>query len=191
MTIEEKSITSQLQKIAQSHNLQFYAIYNISGGRGWINYKKIEDNDYSIQVSTPDDFTEYAAIRDEICKVFESIGSVLHSEENYGKRAFGFQKELFFMDREKREAAANAEREKALHSSPPIIQTQINGNVDTGGGNLNTGNATTIDNSSKNTASDEKWFQKEIVKMIFSFIGGVGATLVAQWVMRLIGWIKP
>ena len=68
------------------------------------------------------------------------------------------------------------------------VQTMINGNITTEG-NLNTGNAKKIDNHSSKSGEETKWFQKEIVKMILSFIGGVLSTLVAQWLMKLFGWI--
>ena len=191
MNEQERDLFSELQTVARSHDLQCRAILNIEGGRGWINYSKIEENDYLIQISTPDNFDIYKAARDDISLIFRKYGAVLAVEKDYKKRAFGFQKELVYMDREKFDAT-KAEQEELLKTiGGSTIGTQINGDVNTGGGILNTGNAETIDNrTTNNDSSDEKWFQKEVVKMILSFAGGVGATVAAQWIMRLIGWIS-
>jgi hypothetical protein len=39
----EKEIFSQLQGVANEHNLRCWAILNIEGGRGWINFGKVEE----------------------------------------------------------------------------------------------------------------------------------------------------
>lgn len=184
MTEEEKKIFNELQQIARLHKIHCRAMLNISGGAGWINYKKIEENDYKIQLSIPGNFDEYKQIRDSISNVFNAVNAVLISEETYGNRTFGFQKELIYMDSLKNQK--NCDSKKITIPQNVTIQTQINGDISTGG-NLNTGNAQSIDNSYTSAESDEKWFQKEIVKMILSFIVGVASTLVTQWIIKIIG----
>ncbi|MPM90532.1 hypothetical protein SDC9_137653 [bioreactor metagenome] len=67
-----------------------------------------------------------------------------------------------------------------------VIEKQYNNNQS--GGNFQTGDNSTVSNT---VPSDEKnWFSKEVVKTILAFISGVGATLLAQYLMRLFGWIK-
>ena len=183
MSDEEKVIFEELQTIARNNNIQCRAMIDISGGAGWINYKKIEENDYKIQLSVPGDFAKYSKIRDSISSVFLKVNAELYSETDYGNRPFGFQKELIYMDSFKKQQCDEKENKKM--NGFTSIQTQINGNV-SASGNINTGNAETIDNSVSKSEPDEKWFQKEIVKMILSFIGGVAATLVSQWIISLI-----
>ena len=184
----QEELLLKMQSVARDNNLSFRAILNIVGGSAWLNFSRIEDNDYIVQISTGKTFDVYKKIRDDCCAVFESVDSVLAGERDYKPRFTGFRKELLFMDRAKYDEMQSHER-TPLAVTNNNIGTQINGAVDTGGGNFNTGNAATIDNSTTTESSDEKWFQKEIVKMILSFIGGVGATLFAQWIMRSLGWI--
>lgn len=113
---EKKVIIEELQAIARKHNVLFRALLDIEGGRGWINYSQIEENDYKIQISTSADFNGYNAMREDIKTVFSQRNAVLVSEENYKKRAFGFQKELIFMDKDKYEKI-KAEREAILKMS--------------------------------------------------------------------------
>jgi|GEM_PF-3147860 len=113
---EKKAIIEELQKIARKHDILFRALLGIEGGRGWINYSQIEENDYKIQISTSADFNGYNAIREDIKNVFSQRDTVLASEENYKKRAFGFQKELIFMDKDKYEKI-ETEREALLKMS--------------------------------------------------------------------------
>lgn len=186
MAYNEELIRNGLQKIASDHHIHFRAMLNMSGGQGWINYKRVEENDYRIQISTGGRFEEYQQIRDAVITVFSQVDSVLISEEDYGNRTFGFQKELFFMDREKR--VVLEEKTKAESAGSMNVQTYINGDVHAGG-NINTGNADRIDNQTVNNESETDWFKKEIVKMGLSFICGVLTTLVAQWIMRRLGWM--
>lgn len=184
----QEELLLKMQSVARDNNLSFRAILDTIGGSAWLNYSHIEDNDYTVQISTGKSFDVYKKIRDDCCAVFESVDSVLADEHDFRSRITGFQRELLFMDRAKYEEMRSRER-APLTVTNNNIGTQFNGDVAAGGGNINTGNAATIDNSTTIESSDEKWFQKEIVKMVLSFIGGVGATLFAQWIMRLLGWI--
>lgn len=184
----EEAIKKGLKEIAFRHGMKFRAILDITGGRNWINFKQVEQNDYIVQVSTGGSFQEYDAIRSDICKLFKDHNAELESESDYGQRNTGFQKTLLFVDAEKMKAKRIA-KQRAI--SPTFIQTQFNGSVDTGGGNLNTGNADEIDNSTSNADPvEKKWFRKEVVKSILTFLAGVAATLAGQWIMRLLGWIS-
>lgn len=187
---KQKAIREELISIAAKHNLKFHAYLNMRDWHGWINFSQIEANDYKIQISTLGDFQEYDKLRSEISNIFIIRNAVLASENDYGKGAIGYQKELIFLDKKKYEAKKNeAERMKG-ETVTTMIQTLINGDVNTSGGNLNAGNADIIDNGTNIAPPDAKWFQKEVVKMLFSFIAGIGATLISQWMMRLLGWIK-
>jgi len=120
VTSDKKVIIKELQAIAQKHNLLFRAILDIEGGRGWINYSQIEENDYKIQISTSADFNGYKAIREDIKGVFSQRNAVLFSEDNYKKRAVGFQKELIFMDKDK-----TTERKEVLKmSTGPVFNIE-------------------------------------------------------------------
>ena len=184
---ENKAIIQELKEIARAHNIQFRAILNIEGGRGWINYSKIDENDYNVQISTSGNFEEYKAIRKGIEAVFAKRNAILANEVDYKKRAIGFQKELLFMEKQKydkHQAEQKARIQAVIH---PHIGTQIIGDINQLGGSFNSGSADTINNSSINSSTeDEKWFQKEIVKMILSFFGGVAATIVGQLIWKYL-----
>lgn len=184
----EEAIKKGLKEIALRHGMKFRAILDITGGRSWLNFKRVEKNDYVVQVSTGGSFQEYDAIRSDVCNLFKDYNAELESESDYGQRNIGFQKTLQFVDSEKLKAKRTA-KQRAI--SPTFIQTQFNGSVDTGGGNLNTGNADEIDNSTSNADPvEKKWFRKEVVKSFLTFLAGVAATLAGQWIMRLLGWIS-
>lgn len=186
MDDHEKRIFYQLKQIAKAHDLRCRATYGMSGGAGWINYRRDDDNDYSIQISTPTDYSDYKEIKDAICAVFGGVGAVLASEDDYGSRLIGYQRELKFIDKEKFEKSQQKENSSPVTNN---IGTQINGDISTSSGNINTGNTIIIDSKISQNEPDQKWFQKEVVKMILSFISGVAATLVAQWIMQAIGWM--
>jgi len=180
----QKNLLTRMQNLARENNLQFRAMLNMEGGRAWLNYSRVEENDYMVQISTGQPFDDYKKIRDGCCDIFRTFGAVLAGEHDYKSRPNGFQKELIFIDKAK---YAIIQASEAQSSPVTTIGTQINSNIETVKGNVNTGSAEVIDNSSTETSSDEKWFQKEIVKMILSFIGGVAATLVAQCIMKAFG----
>lgn len=184
--VRQKDLLAKLQTVARENNLQCRAILNIDGGRAWLNFSRVEDNDYKVQISTGQSFEAYKKIRDDCCEVFRNFDAVLADEHDYKSRPLGFQKEFSFIDKTKYE---RLQTRNAKPAQVTTIGTQINSNIKTVEGNINTGSAGIIDNSSTDAHSDRKWFQKEIVKMIFSFVGGVAATLVAQYIMRILGWI--
>ena len=187
MDEQEKVIFSQLQTVADEHKLHCRAIYNVVGGQGWINYKKVDNNDYSIQLSTPEDFNGYNEAKSKIVEIFASVDSVLFYEEDYGKRTFGFQKELKFMDEKKYERMK--EKEEREYTTKHI-GTQINGDISVSSGNFNTGTANDMKSTISVVQEDKKWFQKEIVKNILSFIAGVATTVIAQLILYKLGILK-
>jgi hypothetical protein len=165
-------------------------LWGITGGNEWIAYKQMSENEYSVQIFTNDGFETYKKQKDAIIRFFEGKNIVLSKEIDVKKMAFGYWKQIDFISQS--EADKRKEDRDSRSSMTPVqITTQINGDVHTEGGSLNTGNAETIDNSSLHIVDDDKkWFHKEIVKIILSFIGGVAATIAAQWLMRIIGWIS-
>lgn len=164
-------------------------IWGVQGGNEWISYKQNCDNDFSVQIFTHDGFEVYKTQKNAIVDFFQNRNSVLVSERDVKDVAFGYWKQLEFIDQDKFNLQIKEKEDMLKKFTSTNIGTQINGSVDTNGGSFNTGNGESIDNSTTNSIEDEKWFQKEIVKMILSFIGGIGTTLVAQWLMRLLGWI--
>ena len=183
----------KIKGIAKQNKLQCYPWLNMSGGRGWICYDQIEENDYVVQISLPGTFDEYKEVRDAISSVFEKCGCVLSEEKTNKQRVSGFSKEILYMDKEKYERQTKESRENVEPGKGKIqevhIGTQINGPITTNG-SVNTGAAERIINKTSSEADEKKWFQKEFVKMLLSFIAGVASTIVAQWIMRLLGWIQ-
>lgn len=121
-------------------------------------------------------------------EILEAENCRLNDEYDQDGYSFGYCKNFLFIDKQKYE---DTKEEEALADtslrSNTYIETQITGDIH------NSGNFTTGDNStvSNTISSDEKnWFSKEVVKTILAFISGVGATLLAQYLMRLLGWIK-
>ena len=79
--------------------------------------------------------------------------------------------------------AAEMEKKQAAH-----IENQYNAPVNISR-DMNTGHDATITNNVSEGKPDTKWFQKEIVKMILSFICGVATTIVAQLILKEWGLI--
>ncbi len=164
--------------------------WGIKGGNEWIQYKQMSETQYAVQVFTHEGFEKYKAQKDAIVQFFSDKDYVLVQENPVKDMAFGYWKQLDFISKTEAERQREEERTHESNLAPVNINTQINGNVDTGGGNLNSASNDITDNSEHSqTATDTKWFQKEIVKMLLSFVGGVGATLLAQYIMRALGWI--
>lgn len=154
--------------------------WGIKGGNGWISYRQNNDNDFSVQIYANGKFEDYKKQKNAVIDFFRKRNSVLISEKDIEPVSFGYYKQLEFIDNEKYEEKIR--KEKVIETQlKTTIQTQINGNIDTKGGSFNTGNADNIDNKSINSMEDEKWFQKEIVKMVLSFISGIAITLITQW----------
>jgi len=164
--------------------------WGIQGGMEWISYKQISEAQYAVQILTHGGFEKYKVQKDAIEQFFQAKGFILSQESSVKEIAFGYWNRLDFISKSEVERQREAERTHEQNLAPVNINTQINGNVDTGGGNLNSASNDITDNSEHSqTATDTKWFQKEIVKMLLSFVGGVGATLLAQYIMRALGWI--
>lgn len=177
----ENELRDELRIVAEKHRLQFRAILDIVGGSAWLNFSRIEKNDYKVQISTSGDFETYESIRNDIIEVFSKRNSVIFSEVDYGKRVYGFQKELTFIDKVKIEK--NKQTDDSSTISHVTIQTQINGDISSSG-TINTGNAEKIDNSAK-VSDDEHWLFKEVIKSGLAFLAGVASTLFAQWLLNL------
>ena len=159
--------------------------WGTSGGTQYIQYKQTGDNDFSVRIFLNGEYDKFKQQHDAVVHFFEDHGCVLLKEDDVKEVSFGYYKQLDFVDSEK---AAAMEKEAA--SPVSIIHTQINGDVNNSGGAFNTGNAETINNSASSQSEDKKWFQKEVVKCILSFIGGVAATVVGQWLLHYLGIIQ-
>lgn len=165
--------------------------YGIHGGNEWISYKQISDNDFVVEIFTHNGFETFSCQKNAVIDFFEDRNSVLVTESKVKDVPFGYWSQLEFMDKSKYEAQMQAKNNLIEKLSAQKIGTQINGSVNTGGGNINAAQGNIEGNNIHSTnTTDEKWFQKEIVKMILSFAGGVAATLVAQYIMRILGWIS-
>lgn len=164
-------------------------LWGIHGGTEWISYKQNAGNDFTVQIFTHDGFEVYNKQKSAVIDFFKSKNCVLVSESEVKDISFGYWKQLEFVDQDKHNLKIAAEEELIKKMAPTNIGNQFNAPVHTDGGSFNSGNAESIDNRNINSTEDDKWFQKEIVKIILSFIGGVGATLAAQWIIRLLGWM--
>jgi hypothetical protein len=188
MNERDTGIFNKLKTIGSNNkNISVTAILGFKGGNNKINFGRIEKNDYKIQVFISYDFDVYEKIRTEICALMAEYNTVLSEELDCGSNSFGVHKELIFMDKEKHNSIMKQEEEERMQQGKTVYN--IDNNTITG--NFNTGNAERIDNSTTNNSQteDSKWFQKTIVKEAIAFVFGVGATLFAQWIMRLLGWI--
>lgn len=166
-------------------------LWGVQGGNEWISIKQIDEGDFSVQIFTHDGFDIYKKQKDAVVSFMAKKGIVLDSEAEVKDIPCGYWKQLDFISQKHRAIEEKSRQELLGTLKSTQIGTQINGNVNTGGGNVNSGNADVIDESThSSTSEDKKWFQKEVVKMVLSFIGGVGATLFAQWLMRLLKWIS-
>lgn len=165
-------------------------IWGIHGGNEWISYKQNDENDFSVQIFTHDGFDEFKRQKDAIIEFFKSNESILVNEKDVKSVPFGIWKQLEFIDKFKYDALENEKQKLFNAHSQTNIGTQINAPVNTSGAIFNSGEGVQIDNSTSTLPEDQKWFQKELVKMFLSFISGIVATVGAQWIMRLLGWIS-
>ena len=164
--------------------------WGVKSNSEWVQHKQIADNDYRVIIRTHNDFEKYKEKKDLIVDFFRKKGSINISEKPVKDVSFGYWTEIVFLDKEKHERQMAEQEVKDKRTNTSVIHTEISGTINTGGGNLNTGYADDLTHEQKTeNLSDKKWFKKEIVKMILSFIAGVGATLLVQWIMRLLGWI--
>lgn len=154
--------------------------WGITGGNEWIAFRQNNDNDFSVQIFLHGDFNDYKKQSEAVTGFFKQRDSVLEREFDVQQVAYGFYKQLDFVDCKKK--IESEEKKKALSVS--YIETQVNGNINQNGGIINTGKVREIKNSIQTDSTDTRWFQKEIVKMIFSFISGIMVTLVGQWIMN-------
>ena len=189
MNERDIEIFNKLKIIGQNNKgIRCTALLDFKGGNNKINFGRIEKNDYKIQVFIRYDFDVYEKIKTEICSLMNEYDTVLSEELDCGSNSFGTHKELIFIDKEKNDMIMKQQEEEKRQQGKTNIY--FGDNIKTG--NINTGNAEQIDNSTTNntSADDPKWFQKTIVKEAIAFVFGVGATLLAQWIMRLLGWIS-
>lgn len=77
--------------------------WGISGGNEWISYKQDDENDYSVQIFLHGAFDEYKQRKDAITAFFINQNCILVGESPVKDVAFGYWRELKFMDKEKYE----------------------------------------------------------------------------------------
>jgi len=172
-----KELNERLRTIASDNQLLFSAIWGIEGGKGWLWVKQDEKNDYTIQVYTNRKFDDYNRIKEELVNVFSNMNCILNDEIVVSEKGWGYRKNLIFIDHSKYEENIKKEEEQSDKLRPQYIGTQI-GEIHQIQGSVQVGDSNSaVSNSS---TEDKKWFQKEIVKMILSFISGVGVTILSQ-----------
>ncbi len=73
-------MVEELNKIADKYNINFFAMWNMPGGRGWIWYKQEDENQFKIQINTHGNFEVYKSIKADIVDVFSSHNCSLSRE---------------------------------------------------------------------------------------------------------------
>ncbi|MDD4493590.1 MAG: hypothetical protein PHV32_04465 [Eubacteriales bacterium] len=119
-------------------------LWGIQGGNEWISYKQNDENDFSVQIFTHDNYETYKSQKNAVKSFFESRGSIFTSETDVKDIAFGYWKQLEFVDNEKYENQRKG-REDSLRAITSV------GSIYAPGGIVNLGTITgapiTIDNS--------------------------------------------
>lgn len=164
-------------------------MWGIKGGNSWICVRQDDDNDYTIQLRLMD-FKLFSTVKKRIIEILEASDCRLNDEYDEEGFSFGYCKNFVFIDTRKYDAMKETELLLASErQSSTYIGTQITGEIHHSGGNFQVGNNSTA--SINNVSSEEKhWFSKEVVKSILTFLSGVCATLLTQYLMRLLDWIQ-
>ena len=184
----KEDIYAKLKSVADELDANFFGMWGVTGGNRWICVRQDDENDYTIQLR----FSEFKSLNNakkRIVEILEAENCRLNDECDEDGYGFGYCKNFIFIDKkkydEKKEAAALADSSLRPNT---YIETQITGDIHSSGAFQTGSNATA---STSNNFSDEKhWLSKEIVKSILTFLSGVAATLLAQYLIRLLGWIQ-
>lgn len=114
--------------------------WGVHGGNEWISYKQDDENDYSVQIFLHGSFNEYKSRKDAVIAFFAEQNCILVEEHPVKDVAFGYWRELKFMDKAKHEQQSTGE-----HTSPSVIFNYAPGGI------INSGNMPnaqiSIDNS--------------------------------------------
>lgn len=137
----------ELKKIAIKYKINFYAMWGIEGGNGWIWYKQDDEKKFRVQIFIHCNFEVYNNLKSEIVDLFSTYNCSLSNEQDLGAN-FGYRKNLYFMDTEQLKTQIN-EREK--YSNKSEAPTYNIGQVNADGSNITLGNVInstqTVDNS--------------------------------------------
>lgn len=114
------------------------------GGNEWISYKQVDENDYKVQIFLHGDFTDYKRQKEAVVSFFDKRKSLLVEESQVKDVAFGYWKELHFIDESK------VEQKKKEREAQPMSFLPI-GSIYAPGGVVNFGSISaspiSIDNS--------------------------------------------
>ena len=164
----------ELLRLIGSRNMP----WGVTGGNEWISYKQIDENDYYVQIFMHGSYDEYKKQREAVIVFFEHQDTVLIEESPIKDMAFGYWRQLTFINKIKIEEKNRKESEKM--SQPFTV-----GSIYAPGGIVNLGTISnspiSIDNSVKEIekliekqGGDEKKeliaFLEETTKMIQEFI---------------------
>lgn len=145
----EHDVNKQLNEIAHKYNINFYAIWGIEGGNGWIWFKQDDEMKFKVQVFIKGSFENYRNIKSDIVSLFLSHNCSLQNEVDLGAN-FGHRKNLFFIATEELQRQIE-EKEKYLNklqtSTYHIGQINADGGIVTLGNVINS--TQSIDNSIK------------------------------------------
>lgn len=75
--------------------------WGVHGGNEWISYKQDGENDYRVQIFVHGAFDEYKRRKETVIAFFSEQDSILVGEKSIKDMAFGYWKELKFMDKSK------------------------------------------------------------------------------------------
>ncbi len=86
--------------------------WGITGGNEWVSYRQTDENDFSVQIFTHDNFEVYKKQKDAIIGFFAHRDSIFIREYDVKNIAFGYWKELKFVSKSKVEEQKRLESEK-------------------------------------------------------------------------------
>ncbi|MVB12077.1 hypothetical protein CAFE_28080 [Caprobacter fermentans] len=82
--------------------------WRVTGGNEWISYNQVDENDYYVQIFLHGSFDDYKRQKDAVVAFFFEQGSQLVDETQVKDIAFGYWKELRFVDKSKVEQQKQA-----------------------------------------------------------------------------------
>lgn len=116
----------EIDAIALKHGLNIMP-WGIKGGMSWLWFKQDDEKKFRVQIYTPSGFEGYNNIKSDIVDSFSSHNYVLVNEQNEQDLSIGYNKTLYFMDKEEFQKLSKEREEiRKISQSPTFNIHEIN-----------------------------------------------------------------
>lgn len=83
-------MNKELNEIAHKYNINFFAIWGVEGGNGWIWFKQDDEMKFRVQIFIHSNFETYKSLKSEIENLFKLNNCSLLKEVDLGAN-FGYR----------------------------------------------------------------------------------------------------